>query len=160
MRVREVLEAYNEWLLDAGVIHAKDRVGLTARFLDTRTPGVGDRHIHDEDVERWDEQIAREAEAEEAAYKAGERTEVEWKAGPGQVVSMVEDVMSAAAQELLKIVKGEVTAKRYADDESPVGPDFNERIRAAECLLGNRTELDVKGLEGLFFAPKGQRGDA
>ena len=72
-----------------------------------------------------------------------------WSSGPGKIVSIEGTVMDQAAQELLKIVRGEVTAKRYAEDDDPVAPDFDQRIRAAECLLGNRSEVDIKGLEGL-----------
>lgn len=168
MRVKQVLEAYNDWLVEAGLIHAKDRVGLTDRFLSSRTAGIGERHIHDGDVERWDQQIAREAEAEEAAYKAGERICTRQctpgNPSPGCPVHSAElqvaegTVMDQAAQELLRIVKGEVKAKRYADDEEGTDPTFDERIRAAECLLGNRTELDVKGLDAIMHRVAGSTG--
>ena len=145
MRVREVVLDVIGFLADEGTIllGPSGVQGIAQSYFDARGRGLGDRHIHDEDAE---------------ALGAEERPQTIWKQQQPIAVPQAEDVMSAAAQELLRIVRGEVKANRYADDDSPVSPSFDERIRAAECLLGNRTELDVKGLDAIAHRVAGSTG--
>lgn len=157
MRLADVLLAYSEWLDSEHLMRAEpldgrtheDLIVLFRASINAGSPLASvfkaDPDLDEETDkvegpgERWDQMIARQA-----AEEVREIKDYKFPTTDGESdEDLPDNVVRATYQELLKIVQGKVVHKGYGD-EVGTSPDFSERIRAAEAILGERNvDLNV-----------------